>query len=123
MKGITEDFVWGILASLFIVAVSIIIFQFSNLSGLVNNLIIILMTLNLVTTTYYTIYISRHKLTAKEKIKEINLKLKALNIGKKEAKKAYLSRKIKEETYDKLIQDYNQEEIVLKSELKSLESR
>ena len=123
MKGITQDFVWGVLVSLLVVAVSIIIFRFSNLENIVYNLILILMGTNLIVTSYYIIYISKIRLNPHEKLKEAELKLKAVKHSKKEAEKAYYSRKISESTYNKLLESFQREEITLKSQIDLLKSR
>lgn len=123
IKGITQDFVWGVLASLLVVAVSIIIFKSSNLENIVYNLILILMGTNLIITSYYVISISKMKLKSGERRKELVLRLKILRNGKEEAKKSYYNRKISEDTFNRIVQNFEQEEIMLKSELESLKSK
>ncbi len=120
MKGITQDFVWGVLVSLLVASVAIILFKFSNFENIVYNLILILMATNLVTTSYYILYTSKMRLKPDEKLKESELRLKAIKSSIKEAEKAYYNRKISESTYKKIIESFQQEEIMLKSQINVL---
>ncbi len=81
------------------------------------------MIIDLVAMIYYVIYISKVKLGNKDIKEELKVRLKLIEIGKKEAKKRYYNRKISEKIYNKIFQDYEQEDINLRSKLKNLKSK
>ena len=81
------------------------------------------MTINMAAVLYYIYYISRTKLTQGETKEELKVRLNLIELGKKEAENRYYNRKIGNKIYNKIMQDYEQEDIKLRSKLKSLESR
>lgn len=123
MRPISEDFIWGVVLSLLVITVAILALQFSNNMNMVFNLIFVLMAIDLVAMSYYIMYLSRAKLSPDDRIKELEIKLKAIKLGKKEAEKDYYKRKINEQTFSNIVQDYNKEEILAKTELKSIQSK
>jgi len=123
MNRISEDFIWGIMISVLILTIFIVVSLFSQFPNTTYNIIFLLMTINMVAVLYYIYYILRTKLTQGETKEELKLKLNLIDLGKKEAEKRYYNRKIGDKIYNKIMQDYEQEDIKLRSKLKSLESR
>jgi len=123
MKRISEDFIWGIMISVLILTIFIVVSLFSQFPNTTYNIIFLLMTINMAAVLYHTYYISRTKLTQGETKEELKVRLNLIELGKKEAENRYYNRKIGNKIYNKIMQDYEQEDIKLRSKLKSLESR
>ena len=123
MKRVSEDFIWGIMISVLILTIFIVVSLFSQFPNTTYNIIFLLMTINMAAVLYYIYYISRTKLTQGETKEELKVRLNLIELGKKEAENRYYNRKIGNKIYNKIMQDYEQEDIKLRSKLKSLESR
>ena len=123
MNRISEDFIWGIMISVLILTIFIVVSLFSQFPNTTYNIIFLLMTINMAAVLYHTYYISRTKLTQGETKEELKVRLNLIELGKKEAENRYYNRKIGNKIYNKIMQDYEQEDIKLRSKLKSLESR
>ncbi len=123
MKRISEDFIWGIMISVLILTIFIVVSLFSQFPNTTYNIIFLLMTINMAAVLYHTYYISRTKLTQGETKEELRVRLNLIELGKKEAENRYYNRKIGNKIYNKIMQDYEQEDIKLRSKLKNLESR
>ncbi|MCK4730254.1 MAG: hypothetical protein KAT28_02950 [Candidatus Aenigmarchaeota archaeon] len=123
MKRVSEDFIWGIMISVLILTIFIIASLFSQFPNTSYNIIFLLMTIDMAAMLYYISYISRTKLTQGETKEELKVRLNLIELGKKEAEKRYYSRKIGDKIYNKIMQDYEQEDINLRSKLKSLKLR
>ncbi len=120
MKGVTEDFIWGIMISVLILTIFIIVSLFSQFPNTIYNIIFLLMAIDMAAMLYYISYISRTKLTQGETKEELKVRLNLIELGKKEADKRYYNRKIGDKIYNKIMQDYEQEDIKLRSKIKSL---
>lgn len=128
-----EGFILGVIfAILFIIAILTILppllFYISipeeniNLYSIIVT-ILITFSMQLGMVIYYVFSLSKSKIEPKEKIKELDIKLKSIEWSKKEIKKSYYNRQISEETLNKLMQKCEEEEIELKIEIKSLKER
>ncbi|RLJ00607.1 MAG: hypothetical protein DRP06_01810 [Candidatus Aenigmatarchaeota archaeon] len=123
MKWVNEDFIWGIMISVLVLTLFIIVSLFSQFPATIYNIIFLLMTIDMVTMLYYISYISRTKLTQGETKEELRVRLNLIELGKKEAEKRYYNRMIGDKIYNKIMQDYEQEDINLRSKLKNLKLR
>ena len=127
MNKIREGFILGviftILFTVFMLSISPFLLTYiliPKTSITLYSIIITIITsfsVQLLIAVVYIFSISKNKINAEEIKKELDIKLKSIEWSKNEIKRRYYNRQISKETFNKLLQKYEEEEIETKRDM------
>ncbi len=127
MNKIREGFILGviftILFTVFILSISPFLLIYASVPKTSITLYSIIITIitsfsvQLLIAVVYIFSISKNKINTEEIKKELDIKLKSIEWSRNEIKRRYYNRQISKETFNKLLQKYEEEEMEIRRDI------
>jgi len=128
-EGFMLGVVFAILFIIFILSICPFLLSYTSIPGnaiVLYSVIITIITafsVQILIAMVYIFSISKNKMSPEEIKKELDIKLKSIEWSRNEIKRRYYNREISKETFNKLLQKYEEEEIEIRREIEKLKNK